>query len=731
MARQVMPQLSSLPSDWQLHNTTTGRVYYIDHATEAPASTAFGIPDPHPSLNTLDSSDDLAVAGLTCECRQNLTSELKRQLPRRIATLHRDFVANTIFQYHTLRQMALIDTPQQDANMKLEDSPATSHFDSTLMSGGLPSDTQIPGFGFDSEIAPHGFEADMQIHQDAVEEFTDYEVYKTFESSSPETNGSNVPAELIAEMHDSAQEAPQNAAVSASDAGPQANASQLLENATENTHEPPPLIDTRQPHDTSMEDVQEPVRSLAQEADVVELANEIVKPPTLLEKALEAMSKKKGSKQVSQGNIMIVLDERNLRKTVRIDSEVLRRQLSNDSRFVRIAEVASAPSTPVEGVSVLAVLEKEALGEMPVLRIKALNVPAPAAESVTSGSDENETKVKGEPKNEEEEVVRQSTAPPEIRRVHWIKAYDSLIRLLKPSGSITARSCGLPARAEAALPELEAIVTIAEYYDCTPIIRSAFMSMASEWLTNRTLYPAIAKEPSAWLVLAVKLQSKLAYNEAIVHVIGLYPNVDIASFPDQVRETIDRESFGLHYKRLDIDQQLFMTTLGTDSHQARPKLVAGEAVTKPVTQHSHHVAWTLVNLWRDYITEHLSHIKVARSQQSAQETPTCLHTDGECLTVAGLYRTLHHGGDTYMPLDHMTDNWKGPNPKGSVVTVELSTGLKSLKTKAAQIVAPLVQSTLHYEGRDKLPYLTCVEVKEVPWAVEDDENEEDDMEVDD
>ncbi|KAK3632316.1 hypothetical protein LTR56_016449 [Elasticomyces elasticus] len=721
MARQVMPQLSSLTSDWQLHNITTGRVYYIDHATEAPASTTFGIPDPQPSLNTFDFSDDLAVAGLTCERRQNLTSELRRQLPRRIATLHGDFVANTIFQYHTLRQLALFDTPQQDANMKFEDSPATSHFDSIFMSGGLSG----------SELTPLGSDGgDIPFHQEAFDSLTDYPTYATMESSSPETDGSNVPAELIAGMHDSAQEAPQNAAESASDAGPQANASQLPESAMGNTHEPTPLVDVSQPHDTAMDDMHEPVRSLAQEADAVELANEIVKPPTLLVKALEAMSKKKGSKQVSQGNIMIVLDESNLRKTVRIDSEVLRRQLSNDSRFVRIAEAASAPSTPVDGISVLAVLEKQALGEMPVLRIKALNVPAPAAESVTSGSDDNETKVKGEPKNEEEEVARQSTAPPEIRRVHWAKAYDSLLRLLKPSGSITARNCGLPSKAEAALPELEAIVTIAEYYDCTPIIRSAFMSMASEWLTNRTLYPAIAKDPSAWLVLAVKLQSKLAYNEAIVHVIGLYPNVDIASFPDQVRETIDRESFGLHYKRLDIDQQLFMTTLGTDSYQARPKLVAGEAVSKPVTQHSHHVAWTLVNLWRDYITEHLSHVKAARAQQSVQETPTCLHTDGECLTVAGLYRTIHHGGDAYMPLDHMVDNWKGPNSKGSNIAVEVSTGLKSLKTKAAQIVAPLLQSTLHYEGRDKLPYLTCVEVKEVPWAVEDDEGEEDDMEVD-
>ncbi|KAK5730056.1 hypothetical protein LTR17_011460 [Elasticomyces elasticus] len=742
MARQVMPQLSSLPSDWQLHNITTGRVYYIDHAAEAPLSSTFGTPDPRPSLNTLDFSDDLAVAGLTCERRQNLTSELRRQLPRRVATLHRDFVANTVFQYHTLQQMALFDTPQQDTNMKLEDSPVTSHVGGIFMSGGLSSDAQTPDISFSSESAPLSFEAEMQLHQDAIDGLTDYDTYATLESSSSDTTGSSVPAELIAEMHNPAQEGLQNAAIPASDAEPPVRASQLSDITMGKPHELLLLVDAKQAHDTSMEDVHDPVRSLAQEADVVELANETVKQPTLLEKALEAMSKKKGSKQLSQGDIMIVLDEHDLKKTIRVDSEALRRHLPSECEL--FAGKGDVPDGLVHGVRVLAVLSDTPPDNFPELDLMPLDTLAPVGTSIASSTDGVDTAVKGEPKDDDDKPARQPSAPTE-GGINWIKVYDSLFRILQATGNISARACGLPSRAELALPQLEGMETIMDHYGPASALGSSFMSLASEWLTNRTLYAAIAKTPERWLRLGVKLKNTLVYSEAIVHVIGMYPNADIDSISndhelntmrgggqrvrENVLETIEKGSFGLHYKRLDIDQQLLMTTLGTDSHQARPKLVAGEAVIKPVTQHSHHVAWTLVNLWRDYITEHLAHIKAGA--QVARETPTCLHTDGECLTVAGLYRTLHHGGDAYMPLDHMTDNWKGPNPKGSVVAVELSTGLKSLKTKAAQVVAPLVQSTLHYEGRDKLPYLTCVEVKEVPWAVEDDENEDDDMEMDD
>jgi hypothetical protein len=54
--------------------------------------------------------------------------------------------------------------------------------------------------------------------------------------------------------------------------------------------------------------------------------------------------------------------------------------------------------------------------------------------------------------------------------------------------------------------------------------------------------------------------------------------------------------------------------------------------------------------------------------------------------------------------------------------------LKHLKHEASKIVAPLTKSTLQYEQKEELEYLTCVEIDEsdIPW-----EKEEDDVEMED
>ena len=60
----------------------------------------------------------------------------------------------------------------------------------------------------------------------------------------------------------------------------------------------------------------------------------------------------------------------------------------------------------------------------------------------------------------------------------------------------------------------------------------------------------------------------------------------------------------------------------------------------------------------------------------------------------------------------------------------MRTHLKILKARAADLVGPLVRSSLQFEGRGRLPYLTCVEVEGVPWTTEGEEEEEEGMNVD-
>ncbi|KAK1076402.1 hypothetical protein LTR33_008975 [Friedmanniomyces endolithicus] len=481
-------------------------------------------------------------------------------------------------------------------------------------------------------------------------------------------------------------------------------------------------------------------RSFAQDMDAENAAIKAEEQPTLLQKALEATAKKKAPKQLTQGDILLILDERDLRKTLRTDSKVLRHQLPMDSHLIRFIEAASGmDNTSISGVRVLAVLENSAVVNVPTLHIQALDVLAPAvafdSPSTSPKTDDIEMKVE-EGSGEDGDAARTPTVPLE-HVIDWAKAHDSLVRIIMFMPNISAQKCGLPLDAETALLPLEGIVALASHYSCLQVVRSAFMSIASKWISGRSLYPAIASNPYDWLALAVDLQSQPVYNEAFVHMVGFYPNGKLTGIPDQLRNLIATESLALHYKRQEIDQQLLMTTLGKTSRQGDAgKLVAGDTRIKPVRQHSYPILWTLVNLWRDYITEHLAHLK-AGSCERAEATPTCKHGDNdnvndaavpECLTVAGFYRTLHSGGDGYMAVEDVVASWKGAKDRG--FEAELRTHLKILKARAAELVGPLVRSSLQFEGRGRLPYLTCVEVEGVPWTTEGEEEEEEGMNVD-
>ncbi|TKA73474.1 hypothetical protein B0A55_05945 [Friedmanniomyces simplex] len=566
------------------------------------------------------------------------------------------------------------------------------------------------GMAVDSDV-------DTQVEAQVQQIFNtmhDAETYETLENGAADGSGASTSTDLLAECRVYAEEFPQAS-------GSPAEYTQLRTDPVQTDH-------------TSMQGMQETNRSLAQEMDAEGAAMEVEKQPTLLEKALLAMSKKKARKQLSQGDVMLLLDEYDLRKTVRLNSKSLRHQLPSDSHLLRLIMGATrVPGSSINGVGVLALLRYSAMAEFPTLQLQALDIAAPAVAYVRSDTsqttDDAETNVKGEPGEED----RQAAVVPESG-IDWLKAYDSLIRIIVFLPNISAQRCRIQLKAEAALPILQGIVAITEYYDCLQLVRSAFMSIASEWISGRSLYPAIAANPHDWLILAVKLQSKLVYYEAFVHMAGLYPNVELRGLSHEVHSLIAAESLALHYKRQDVDQQLLMSTLGKTSRQGNGELIASDTVIKPVSQHSHPILWTLVNLWRDYITEHLAHIK-AGSSDSAEVTPTCEHPSGrnndddddaatpECLTVAGFYRTLHRGGDAYMAFEDVLASWKGAGAKEQRVEAELRTHVKMLKARGVDIVAPLVRSSLQLEGRGRLRYLSCGEVGGLPWVEEGEEGE--------
>lgn len=466
------------------------------------------------------------------------------------------------------------------------------------------------------------------------------------------------------------------------------------------------------------------------------------KAPALLELALAAVAGRGVGKSTSgHSDMVIVLDMKDLAKTVVLDFSVLARQIPGFDATHHLHKVDSKSSVPTSsGVRHLFVLESCAPAEgMPTLERKALNTEAPPVpvdaastneDEVANANDDITTKIKNEP-TDDDQRVEQSQTPPQDAPINWVKAYEVFLRTVGTT-SLSVRAVGLPSSAKAALPLLPSIVAISERYDCVATIGWAFKSLSNDWISNRKLYPAIAAAPAQWLALAIKLESELVYKEAFVHVVGQYPDVLYSELlPESIKTLVTARAQELKIMQYEVNQQLLTTTLRVP-HSAMGRLNAGDAV---VSQHHRPAIYNTVNIWRDWISEHLSYIRDhPTSENTIQASQFCDHPNSlpasqpECLTIAGFYRILHRAGDAYLDADEVMEKWNAESYEGDSSVVRPN--LAQLKAQAKKTVAPLVRSTLQLaeQEREVLTYLTCMEVGKVPWAAEDDVDEDVEME---
>lgn len=303
----------------------------------------------------------------------------------------------------------------------------------------------------------------------------------------------------------------------------------------------------------------------------------------------------------------------------------------------------------------------------------------------------------------------------EDRACDWLKAFKNLFAIFRSAVKRQPLLAPFSGDAATALPDIENIIAAAEKVDLISTLTITFNALLLKYIKSRTLWHAIAEQPTAWLMIGLKLENENIFSEAFVHLVGLFPNLptDSPAIPENVLTNIEAKSRALRYRRYDVDANLLQTML-----QIGPKSSKTE---KPASPFANPAIYHVVNVWRDWISDHLANLK--RPDASAfAKTWFCDHSaGGDCLTVSGVYRTISCQGDAYMPADKVIkelykaeiNNW---NPK----TVQRS--LDELKKAAAEIVSPLVQSTLQYTDSDKLPYLTCVDVEQgdIPWAADED-----------
>lgn len=291
------------------------------------------------------------------------------------------------------------------------------------------------------------------------------------------------------------------------------------------------------------------------------------------------------------------------------------------------------------------------------------------------------------------EVAREDEAPVGSD-VDWVKAYDIFFRMVcKHRHGLNKKDFGV------AFTPLESVVAVAESLDAIPGVQEVIQSLFFLYIGKHTFWETISRYPLRCLKLARALKNVTLYEEALKHLVGgsasREDSVPYPGLAEPLYQIIESKAQQLRSMKMKIDMQLLCLTL--PSKQSDGKV--------PVDMQQP-VSWTAVNLYRDWVAEHITYLR----SESTTLAPSnlCQHHCG-CTDTAGFYSLLAAEGDDYMNPDKVLADWdtaKFPRKIDSTVR----SVLLALKRKAAELVAPLVESTLQLPDKHKLQYLTCVRV---------------------
>lgn len=312
-------------------------------------------------------------------------------------------------------------------------------------------------------------------------------------------------------------------------------------------------------------------------------------------------------------------------------------------------------------------------------------------------------------------VASQTGPSGDKSRVDWVKAMHSFLQIITGNGFYGLSKMG----PEAAMPQIEGIITIAEKYEAIEAVLNDFERLFFQYVGHRKLWEAIAKDPIRYIKVGIALKISSVYEEAFTHLVGSAANFKIGQpyhdLPDVVQAAVERRSRELYHLRREVNEELLLITVTVESKESCAKSYIASQNRSPVS-------WIVVNMFRDWIGEHLGHLR-QESCDKPYPYELCKHEDN-CYTVAGFYRTVAAGGDEYLRLDDINNDWNHnffALEDGDEEVVKAA--LVRLKQRAQELVAPLIDSPLHLRAEDvrQLDYLTCVKVQpeDIPWSTEE------------
>ncbi|KAH8595818.1 hypothetical protein B0O99DRAFT_671818 [Bisporella sp. PMI_857] len=247
-----------------------------------------------------------------------------------------------------------------------------------------------------------------------------------------------------------------------------------------------------------------------------------------------------------------------------------------------------------------------------------------------------------------------------------------------------------------ALRQAQLLTKAAYALDCLGLV----LGPVTEHLYSfgRKMYEAILRDPPVWLSFSMLLGSALIFKEAIIHMVGQYPNwpwtsVKETDLCEEVRELIRKKADHLAYIKRRVDTALSGNTIAID----------GQQINTTSLSSSNFNTWVVVTYWRDWLNQSLSRANDYRRDSTPDR---------------GTYRLLAKGGYAYLKLPFVFEALSSCLRNGSLNKREVALDLMLLKNYAAEQVQPLCvnNSVLSIEEHG-IAYFTCTEVAndELPW----------------
>lgn len=154
-----------------------------------------------------------------------------------------------------------------------------------------------------------------------------------------------------------------------------------------------------------------------------------------------------------------------------------------------------------------------------------------------------------------------------------------------------------------AAQQIQGVIAVAKHFEAHSYLENVFDKLQVDFCKNKTLWPAIAEEPTSWLMIGLSMKAGGVYEEALRHLVGRYPDIIATSpqgeIPKEVRNVIETKSRALCMHRYEIDQRLLTTTLMVESDRGLRFVSYG---FQPAAYH-------VVSIWRDWVAEHISYLR--------------------------------------------------------------------------------------------------------------------------